>query len=219
MRPSSRWRRKKWERWSCWRVRLSSASSQNGTTPAKSCSRAARPARPLVQDIMTPDVIYVHLDQSLEECMSIVTERRIRHLPVLDSGRLVGYHLNWRSCQDDYCRAAVHYRTARALHQRLVLRLASALPVWRGEAPFCSARKQRLTAVFPSPPGEGHVRPRLAGPARRTPGRAGDVLPGALWHTSVCIAYTQRRLTGTLATRLGAVLTSDRACGVRVDPS
>ena len=43
-----------------------------------------------VQDIMTPDVIYVHLDQSIEECMSIVTERRIRHLPVLDSGRLVG---------------------------------------------------------------------------------------------------------------------------------
>src|SRR5215475_9679275 len=43
-----------------------------------------------VQDIMTPDVICVHLDQSIEECMTIVTERRIRHLPVLDSGRLVG---------------------------------------------------------------------------------------------------------------------------------
>jgi CBS domain-containing protein len=35
-------------------------------------------------------VIYVRLDQSIEECMSIVTERRIRHLPVLDSGRLIG---------------------------------------------------------------------------------------------------------------------------------
>jgi CBS domain-containing protein len=43
-----------------------------------------------VRDIMTPDVIYVHLDQSIEECMAIVTERRIRHLPVLDGGRLVG---------------------------------------------------------------------------------------------------------------------------------
>jgi CBS domain-containing protein len=43
-----------------------------------------------VRDIMTSDVIYVRLDQSIEECMSIVTERRIRHLPVLDSGRLVG---------------------------------------------------------------------------------------------------------------------------------
>jgi CBS domain-containing protein len=44
----------------------------------------------MVQDIMTADVIHVRLDQSIEECMTIVTERRIRHLPVLDSGRLVG---------------------------------------------------------------------------------------------------------------------------------
>jgi len=43
-----------------------------------------------VRDIMTPDVIYIRLDQSIEECMSIVTERRIRHLPVLDNGQLVG---------------------------------------------------------------------------------------------------------------------------------
>jgi CBS domain-containing protein len=43
-----------------------------------------------VQDIMTPDVICVRMDQNIEECMAIVTERRIRHLPVLDSGRLVG---------------------------------------------------------------------------------------------------------------------------------
>jgi CBS domain-containing protein len=43
-----------------------------------------------VQDIMTPDVICVRLDQNIEECMAIVTERRIRHLPVQDSGRLVG---------------------------------------------------------------------------------------------------------------------------------
>jgi CBS domain-containing protein len=43
-----------------------------------------------VRDIMTPHVICVRLDQSLEECMTIVTERRIRHLPVLDSGRLIG---------------------------------------------------------------------------------------------------------------------------------
>ena len=43
-----------------------------------------------VRDIMTPDVIFVRLDQSIAECMSIVTERRIRHLPVLDNERLVG---------------------------------------------------------------------------------------------------------------------------------
>jgi len=39
---------------------------------------------------MTPHVICVRLEQTLEECMTIVTERRIRHLPVLDSGRLIG---------------------------------------------------------------------------------------------------------------------------------
>ena len=44
----------------------------------------------VVRDIMTPHVICVRLEQSLEECMTIVTERRIRHLPVLDSGRLIG---------------------------------------------------------------------------------------------------------------------------------
>src|SRR6266436_5464901 len=43
-----------------------------------------------VRDIMTPHVICVRLDQSIEQCMTIVTERRIRHLPVLDSGQLVG---------------------------------------------------------------------------------------------------------------------------------
>ena len=43
-----------------------------------------------VRDIMTPHVICVRLDQSIEECMNIVTERRIRHMPVLDSGQLVG---------------------------------------------------------------------------------------------------------------------------------
>jgi CBS domain-containing protein len=44
----------------------------------------------VVREIMTSHVICVHLDQSIEECMAIVTERRIRHLPVLDSERLVG---------------------------------------------------------------------------------------------------------------------------------
>jgi CBS domain-containing protein len=44
----------------------------------------------LVKEIMTTPVTSVHPQQSLEECMSIMTERRIRHLPVLDNGELVG---------------------------------------------------------------------------------------------------------------------------------
>ena len=43
-----------------------------------------------VKDIMTAKVLYVSPERSLEECMAIMTEKRIRHLPVLDEGRLTG---------------------------------------------------------------------------------------------------------------------------------
>jgi CBS domain-containing protein len=44
----------------------------------------------LVKEIMTSHVVYTHLGQSIEECMALVTEKRIRHLPVIDEGKLVG---------------------------------------------------------------------------------------------------------------------------------
>ena len=44
----------------------------------------------LVKEIMTSHVVYTHLDQSVEECMALVTEKRIRHLPVMAEGKLVG---------------------------------------------------------------------------------------------------------------------------------
>lgn len=43
-----------------------------------------------VRDIMTADVVSVGLDDSAERCMQIVTDRRIRHLPVLQSGQVLG---------------------------------------------------------------------------------------------------------------------------------
>ena len=43
-----------------------------------------------VREIMTSRVIYTHPDQNIEECMAVMTEKRIRHLPVLEQGRLVG---------------------------------------------------------------------------------------------------------------------------------
>jgi CBS domain-containing protein len=43
-----------------------------------------------VEEIMTTHVAYTHLDQSIEECMAIVTDKRIRHLPVLQDGKLIG---------------------------------------------------------------------------------------------------------------------------------
>jgi len=43
-----------------------------------------------VGDIMTGSVRYVHPDQTTEVCMALMTECRMRHLPVIDEGRLVG---------------------------------------------------------------------------------------------------------------------------------
>ena len=43
-----------------------------------------------VREIMTSAVMYVRPDQTNEECMVLMTENRLRHLPVLDGGRLLG---------------------------------------------------------------------------------------------------------------------------------
>ena len=43
-----------------------------------------------VRDIMSTRVIYVQPDQSVEECMAVMTAKAVRHLPVLESGQLVG---------------------------------------------------------------------------------------------------------------------------------
>jgi len=43
-----------------------------------------------VSDIMTSSVMYVRPNQTSEECMVLMTENRLRHLPVMDSGKLVG---------------------------------------------------------------------------------------------------------------------------------
>ena len=43
-----------------------------------------------VAEIMTPDVITIDPSWTAEQCMALMTERRIRHLPVVDRDRLVG---------------------------------------------------------------------------------------------------------------------------------
>lgn len=44
----------------------------------------------LVREVMTSPVMYVRPDQTSAECMALMTENRLRHLPVMDDGRLVG---------------------------------------------------------------------------------------------------------------------------------
>jgi CBS domain-containing protein len=43
-----------------------------------------------VRDIMTSPVVYVRPHQTSEECMALMTENRLRHLPVMDDGKLMG---------------------------------------------------------------------------------------------------------------------------------
>ena len=43
-----------------------------------------------VKEIMTSRVFAVTPNHSVEDCMSLMTEKRIRHLPVMDEGKLVG---------------------------------------------------------------------------------------------------------------------------------
>jgi len=43
-----------------------------------------------VRDVMSSQVMYVRPGQSSEECMVLMTENRVRHLPVLDGGKLIG---------------------------------------------------------------------------------------------------------------------------------
>jgi len=43
-----------------------------------------------LRDIMSAPVLYVRPDQSSQECMALMTQNRLRHLPVMDGGRLVG---------------------------------------------------------------------------------------------------------------------------------
>jgi CBS domain-containing protein len=44
----------------------------------------------LLRDIMSAPVMYVRPDQSSDECMALMTENRLRHLPVMDGERLIG---------------------------------------------------------------------------------------------------------------------------------
>ena len=43
-----------------------------------------------VRDIMTTRVVYVQPEQTVEQCMAIMTDKHIRHLPVLRDDKLIG---------------------------------------------------------------------------------------------------------------------------------
>ena len=43
-----------------------------------------------VRDVMSSGVIFVQPDQTVDECMAIMSEKRFRHMPVLDGDKLTG---------------------------------------------------------------------------------------------------------------------------------
>lgn len=48
------------------------------------------PQDTLVKEIMTPQVVYTNLNEEEENCLSIMMEKRFRHMPVVDQDRVVG---------------------------------------------------------------------------------------------------------------------------------
>ncbi len=43
-----------------------------------------------IKEIMTTRVAYARPEQTVEECMALMTDKRIRHLPVMDGDKLLG---------------------------------------------------------------------------------------------------------------------------------
>jgi CBS domain-containing protein len=48
------------------------------------------PATATVSEVMTREVIFVTPEHTNEECMALMTEKRVRHLPVLSANKVVG---------------------------------------------------------------------------------------------------------------------------------
>ncbi len=44
----------------------------------------------LVREVMEPEVVCVGPDETVEACMALMTEKRVRHLPVVDGERVIG---------------------------------------------------------------------------------------------------------------------------------
>ena len=49
-----------------------------------------QPEETCIEEVMTRELITVDPDQTVNDCMMLMTENHIRHLPVMDEGRLVG---------------------------------------------------------------------------------------------------------------------------------
>lgn len=53
-------------------------------------ARGLDPARTVVGEVMTREVCTIHCDTSVLDAMMVMTDRRCRHLPVMDGDQLIG---------------------------------------------------------------------------------------------------------------------------------
>jgi CBS domain-containing protein len=44
----------------------------------------------LVREIMETQVLFARPDQTVDECMAVMSDKKVRHLPVIDQGKLIG---------------------------------------------------------------------------------------------------------------------------------
>jgi len=63
-------------------------------TPAKFFCAASALEKRGVDEIMSRDVTITSSNEPVEKCMRLMTEKRIRHLPVVDDGTLRGFFLS-----------------------------------------------------------------------------------------------------------------------------
>ncbi|CAH2793103.1 MAG: CBS domain protein [uncultured Paraburkholderia sp.] len=71
-----------------------------------------------VRDIMSRAVRFVRPDQTTDDCMALMTERRMRHLPVIENDRLVCMVSIGDLVKKYHRRTAVHHPATRVLHSR-----------------------------------------------------------------------------------------------------
>ena len=53
-------------------------------------AKARKPEDTLIAEVMTKELITVKPSQGVKECMVLMTEKRIRHLPVMEEDQVVG---------------------------------------------------------------------------------------------------------------------------------
>ncbi|MCK7527673.1 MAG: CBS domain-containing protein [Ignavibacteriales bacterium] len=124
-----------------------------------------------VKDIMTREVYGVHDDTTAEECMALMTDKHIRHLPVCKEGKLAGDHLHRRRRQGRHHRSEGQDREPRELHHGEVsIKERGHVPEVRvpdlriPSGPSRGGRGRPRRALPPNPPG------RLSGRGSRRPG-------------------------------------------------